>query len=140
MNGKNLAFVIIGLAVVVILLALFMPRKPDVIVPESGPVVVQESVPSSPEERLAFDRRKATSACRVAVLQNAPNPGIVAFGEELDDTPAVKEPNGDFTITLTVNTRTGTDTTPEMASRKVHCRTQQGEAGWSITELRDIAG
>lgn len=134
MNGRNVAYVAVGLLVVIVLFAIFSPRSPKVIVPESGPAIVQEQVPTDPEQRLAFDRSKAASACRVAILQSAPEPGKMAFGESLEDTPAVSEPNGDFSLTLTVNTSTG----PDATSRKVHCRARQEGTDFSIVELNDL--
>lgn len=131
MNSKTLVLVA-AIVAAAVALTFYLTRGPKVTVPNAGPAVVEENIPSDPEARAAFERRKAASACRVAILQNAKDPATVSFSEELDATPGVQEPGGDYVFTFTV---TAKDTQP--LTRLLNCRARQQDGGWGIVELTE---
>lgn len=131
MNSKTLVLVV-AIVAVAAAVTIYLKRGPTVTVPEAGPAVVEETVPSDPEARAAFERRKAASACRVAILQNAKDPASVSFSEELEATPGVQEPGGDYVFTFTV---TAKDTQP--LTRLLNCRARAQDGGWGIVELTE---
>jgi hypothetical protein len=135
-SGKKwLIAAVIVVAVVLAIIAL-RPRGAQVKTAESGPVVVEESVPSDPEKKQAFDRRKAASACRVAIMQSLKDPSTAEFADEIDATPWVAEDGGDYSFKLSVRARNQSG----MVTRRFDCRAHPEASGWSIAHLAETAG
>jgi hypothetical protein len=121
------------LLVVAFLAIAFWPRGIKVNTPESGPVVVEEPAPVNPEDKLAVDRRKAASACRVGIMQSLKDPSTAEFVEDLDATPWVAEDNGDFSFKIAVKARNETG----LVTRRLECRAHREASGWSIAKLAE---
>lgn len=134
-NGIKLVLAIVVVLGVITAVVFLKPGGPKVTVPESGPVIVEEPIPANPDEKAAFDLRKAASACRVAIMQSAKDPTKVQFSDEIDQTPAVLEANGDYSFNIGV--KAGTEAQP--ISRQVNCKAHREESGWSIAELSEAA-
>jgi len=134
-SKKLLIGVVVVVAAIVLLVFALAPRGPDVKTPETGPAVVEESVPSSPEDKQAFDRRKAASACRVAIMQSLKDPGTAQFVEELENTPWVAEDGGDYSFKILLKARNQTG----LVSRQFACRAQPQAEGWAIKSLTEAA-
>ncbi|MDB5969876.1 MAG: hypothetical protein JWQ90_2326 [Hydrocarboniphaga sp.] len=132
-GGIKWLFGIVALLVVAVLAIAFWPRGIKVATPESGPVVVEEPVPSSPDDKLAFDRRKAASACRVAIMQSLKDPATAEFVDPLDNTPWVAEADGDYSFKVAVRARNESG----MVTRQLNCRAHQEAAGWAIAKLAE---
>jgi hypothetical protein len=133
-GGKKLLISIVVLLVIAFLAIVFWPRGIKVEKSEAGPVVVEEPAPANPDDKLAFDRRKAASACRVGVMQSLKDPSTAEFVEDLDTTPSVVEENGDFSFKISVRARNETG----IVTRQLECRAHAEAEGWSIAKLSEI--
>ncbi|WP_428309455.1 hypothetical protein [Hydrocarboniphaga sp.] len=133
-GGKKLLIGIAVLLVLAFLAIVFWPRGIKVEKNEAGAVVVEEPAPASAEDKVAFDRRKAASACRVGVMQSLKDPATAEFVEELDATPFVAEDNGDYSFKIAVRARNETG----VVTRQIECRAHPEAEGWSIAKLAEI--
>lgn len=131
--GKKLLITLVVLLVIAFLAIAFWPRGIKVEQSEAGTVVVEEPAPADPVDKLAFDRRKAASACRVAIMQSLKDPATAEFVEELDTTPFVAEDNGDFSFKIAVRARNETG----IVMRALGCRAHAEAEGWSIAKLAE---
>lgn len=135
-GGKKLLLGVVVLALIIIAVVALIPRGPTVTETESGTVVVQEPVPGNAEDLVAFERRKAASACRVAILQSLKDPSTAQFVDELDVTPWVAEDGGDYSFKIAVRARNETG----LVTRPFVCRAHPETAGWSIAKLTEGEG
>lgn len=106
-----------------------------VTVPEEGPAQVEEAVPSKPEDKLAFDQRKAASACRVAILQSLRDPSTAQFVDELDATKGTADEAGDFSFKIGVKAKSEAG----IVTKHFTCKAHPELSGWSIAELKESA-
>lgn len=135
MTGTNKLLIAIVVVVSAFLAIVFWPRGAKVSTPETGgPAVVEEPAPANPDDKLAFDRRKAASACRVAILQSLKDPSTAAFVESLDQTPWVAENGGDYSFKVSVKARNES----AMVTRLIACRAHPEANGWSIAKLSEV--
>eukprot|EP00456_Euglypha_rotunda_P026822 TRINITY_DN21537_c0_g2_i1.p2 TRINITY_DN21537_c0_g2~~TRINITY_DN21537_c0_g2_i1.p2 ORF type:complete len:139 (+),score=43.19 TRINITY_DN21537_c0_g2_i1:96-512(+) len=125
---------IVGIVVAVVALQP-KPAPVAVTVPEEGPAQVEESVPSKPEDKLAYDRRKAASACRVAIMQSLRDPSTALFLDEIDKTEWASEAGGDYRFKIGVKAKSDAG----VVSRHFDCKAHPEINGWSIAELKEGA-
>jgi hypothetical protein len=113
----------------------FWPRGVKVTTPEAGgPAVVEEPAPSNADDKVAFDKRKAASACRVAIMQSLKDPSTAEFVDDLDNTPWVAEDGGDYNFKVAIKARNETG----IVTRVIACRAHAEATGWSIAKLSEV--
>lgn len=110
-------------------------KQAEVTVPEEGPAQVEEQVPSKPEEKAAFDQRKAASACRVAILQSLRDPSSAEFVDGLEATTGTVEESGDYRFKIGVKAKSDAG----VVTRHFDCKAHPETSGWSIAELKEGA-
>ena len=110
-------------------------KQAEVTVPEDGPAQVEEPVPSKPEDKLAFDQRKAASACRVAILQSLRDPSTAEFADELEATTGTVDESGDYRFKIGVKAKGNAG----VVTRHFDCKAHPETSGWSIAELKEGA-
>ena len=109
-------------------------QKPaEVTVPEEGPAQVEEAAPSKPEDKIAFDQRKAASACRVAILQSLRDPSTAQFVDELDATKGTAEEGGDYRFSIGVKAKSDAG----LVTKHFDCKAHPELSGWSIAALKE---
>jgi hypothetical protein len=132
-GGKKLLLGGIVAVLAIFIAITLLPGGEPVPTPETVPATVEEAVPGDPDEKAAFDRRKAASACRVGILQSLKEPSTAQFLEELHGTPWVAEDGGEYRFTIGVRAQSAAG----MVDRQFVCRAHPEPNGWSIAALTE---